>query len=46
MLVDFGRLIRHDTLINKPPGNLDSALGVIGWGDEALDLFRRVFSVF
>ncbi|MFG2483380.1 hypothetical protein ACGFSI_11565 [Streptomyces virginiae] len=46
VLVDFGRLIRHDTLINRPPGNLDSALGVIGWGDEALDLFRRVFSVF
>lgn len=46
VLVDFDRLIRHDTLINRPPGNLGSALGVMGWADEALDLFRRVLSVF
>ncbi|MGW5867170.1 hypothetical protein ACWFRJ_34010 [Streptomyces sp. NPDC055239] len=44
VLVDFGRLIRHDTLVNHPPGNLGSALGILGWADEALDLFRRVFS--
>lgn len=46
VLVDFDRLIRHDTLVNRPPGNLGSALSVMGWADEALDLFRRVFSVF
>ncbi|MEW1927864.1 hypothetical protein [Streptomyces sp. NPDC088360] len=46
VLVDFDRLIRHDTLVNRPPGNLGSALGVLGWADEATDLFRRVFSVF
>lgn len=39
--VDFARLIRHDTLINHPPGNVTSSLGVIGWADEALDLFQR-----
>ncbi|MFE6163919.1 hypothetical protein ACFQ7F_33965 [Streptomyces sp. NPDC056486] len=44
VLVDFDRLIRHDTLVNHPPGNLGSALGVLGWADEALDLFRRVFA--
>ncbi|MEU6820966.1 hypothetical protein ABZ921_10080 [Streptomyces atriruber] len=44
--VDFDRLIRNDTLINRPPGNLDSTLGVIGWADEALDLFQRVFTGF
>ncbi|MGW6903595.1 hypothetical protein [Streptomyces sp. NPDC054940] len=46
VLVDFDRLIRNDTLINLPPGNLDSTLGVLGWADEATDLFRRVFSGF
>lgn len=46
VLVDFDRLIRHDTLINRPPGNLDSTLRVIGWADEALDLFQRVLSGF
>ncbi|MGW7071094.1 SGNH/GDSL hydrolase family protein [Streptomyces sp. NPDC054855] len=44
VLVDFDRLIRHDTLVNRPPANLGSALSVMGWADEALDLFRRVFS--
>lgn len=46
VLVDFDRLIRNDTLINRPPGNLGSALRVIGWADEAMDLFQRVFSSF
>jgi hypothetical protein len=46
VLVDFDRLIRNDTLINRPPGNLDSTLRVIGWADEAMDLFQRVFSSF
>lgn len=44
--VDFDRLIRNDTLINRPPGNLDSTLRVLGWADEALDLFQRVFKGF
>ncbi|WP_030266178.1 hypothetical protein [Streptomyces violens] len=42
VLVDFDRLIRRDTLINRPPENLTPTLKVIGWADEALDLFRRV----
>ncbi|MEB3958809.1 hypothetical protein OKJ48_00835 [Streptomyces kunmingensis] len=46
VLVDFDRLIRNDTLINRPPGNLDSSLRVLGWADEATDLFRRVFTSF
>lgn len=37
--VDFDRLIRRDTLINHPPANLTSGLGVLGWADEVLDLF-------
>ncbi|MER7408885.1 hypothetical protein [Streptomyces cacaoi] len=39
--VDFARLIRHDTLINHPPGNLTSGLRIIGWADEALDVLGR-----
>lgn len=39
--VDFERLIRRDTLINRPPQNITSGLGIVGWGDEALDLIRR-----
>ncbi|POX38041.1 hypothetical protein C3486_24965 [Streptomyces sp. Ru73] len=42
VLVDFDRLIRHDTLINHPPGNLTQGLAVLGWADQALDLVRRV----
>ncbi|GAA1910832.1 hypothetical protein GCM10009837_39080 [Streptomyces durmitorensis] len=45
VLVDFDRLIRHDTLVIRPPGNLGSSLKALGWADEALDLFRRVFSL-
>ncbi|MEU2609598.1 hypothetical protein [Streptomyces albus] len=39
--VDFERLVRRDTLINRPPGNVTSGLHVIGWADEALDLMAR-----
>ncbi|MHC5261453.1 hypothetical protein ACYSUO_26510 [Streptomyces sp. UC4497] len=46
VLIDFERLIRNDTLINQPPGNLTSTLRLIGWADEAMDLFRRIFSGF
>lgn len=40
--VDFDRLIRLDTLIRTPPQNIDSTLSVLGWADEALDVFRRI----
>jgi hypothetical protein len=39
--VDFGRLLQRDTLINQPPANLTSALGVLGWADQTLDVLRR-----
>ncbi|WP_431981307.1 hypothetical protein [Streptomyces qinglanensis] len=39
--VDFTRLVRHDTLINRPPANLTSGLHAIGWADEALDVLAR-----
>lgn len=39
--VDFGRLIRRDTLVNHPPQNITSTLAILSWADEALDLFRR-----
>ncbi|GGU40633.1 hypothetical protein GCM10010274_30280 [Streptomyces lavendofoliae] len=39
--VDFSRLIRRDTLINNPPGNLTSGLDILGWADQTLDLLRR-----
>jgi len=35
--VDFTRLIRRDTLVTRPPQNLTSTLGILGWADEALD---------
>jgi lysophospholipase L1-like esterase len=41
VMVDFARLIRRDTLINKPPANLTSGLGVLSWADELLDIFGR-----
>lgn len=37
--VDFRRLIRLDTLLTHPPTSLTSALSVLRWLDEALDLF-------
>ncbi|MEU6393637.1 hypothetical protein [Streptomyces sp. NPDC046939] len=46
VLVDFDRLVRNDTLINRPPGNLGSTLRTIGWADEAADLLRRIFTGF
>ena len=41
--VDFDRLIRHDTLISHPPVSLDSDLALLGWLNEKLDIFRRLF---
>jgi hypothetical protein len=40
--VDFARLIRRDTLLNRPPTNVTAGLEVLAWADETLDLFRRV----
>jgi hypothetical protein len=39
--VDFARLLRRDTLVTAPPGNLSSGLGILRWADEAVDLLRR-----
>ncbi|RCG23096.1 hypothetical protein DTL70_15585 [Streptomyces diacarni] len=39
--VDFQRLVRRDTLINRPPANVTSGLQIIGWADEALDVLGR-----
>ena len=39
--VDFERLIRRDTLVQRPPENLDSSLATLGWADEALGLLNR-----
>jgi hypothetical protein len=41
--VDFERLVRLDTLINRPPTNVTSGLAAIGWADEALDVLARAF---
>ena len=39
--VDFERLIRRDTLVHRPPENLDSSLATLAWADEALGLLGR-----
>ncbi|MGI5347583.1 hypothetical protein ACQEU8_05245 [Streptomyces sp. CA-250714] len=39
--VDFTRLMRRDTLINRPPNNVTSGLDAIAWADEALDVLAR-----
>jgi hypothetical protein len=41
--VDFARLIARDTLISNPPKSLSSDLKLIGWLDEGLEVFRRLF---
>jgi len=41
--VDFERLIRLDTLVTSPPQNLASTLGIVGWMDNTLDVFSRLF---
>jgi len=35
--VDFNRLIQHDSLVRTPPQNLDAALNMLDWADQALD---------
>ena len=42
--VDFGRLVRRDTLISSPPTSLASELKVMGWIEELVDPFRRLFA--
>ena len=41
--VDFDRLIRLDTLVSSPPQNLASTLRIVGWVDQSLDVFSRLF---
>lgn len=41
VLVDFGRLLRRDTLVNHPPQNLDSTLDALGWADTTLGVFTK-----
>jgi hypothetical protein len=40
--VDFKRLIALDTLISDPPRSLSGDVGLVGWLDERLDLFKRL----
>lgn len=40
--VDFERVLRLDTLVSKPPPSLDSTMSVLGWMDQALDVFSRL----
>ena len=37
------RLIRLDSLISQPPSSLSTDLRFIGWVDDTLDFFRRLF---
>lgn len=41
--VDFKRLIALDTLISDPPRSLRSDITLVGWLDEKLDVFKRLF---
>jgi hypothetical protein len=41
--VDFKRLIALDTLISDPPRSLASDVALIGWFDQKIDLFKRLF---
>lgn len=45
VIVDFDRLLRHDTLVRTPPQNIDGTLSVLGWADEILDLFRLSLNI-
>ncbi|HEX2356163.1 MAG TPA: hypothetical protein VHI50_06845, partial [Micromonosporaceae bacterium] len=39
--VDFDGLILRDTLISRPPQNLDAGLEILGWADETVDWVKR-----
>lgn len=42
ILVDFERLIQRDTLISQPPRSLGRDLRILGWLDDAADVFGRL----
>ncbi|MGQ0576102.1 MAG: hypothetical protein ACT4RN_18120 [Pseudonocardia sp.] len=37
--VDVERLIRHDTLLTRPPGTVTSGLEILGWADDVAGVF-------
>ncbi len=39
--VDFNRLLRRDTLVERPPQNITAGLRLLGWADETVDWVRR-----
>ncbi len=39
--VDFGRLLRADTLLSDPPAAVSPTLGLLAWLDDRLDWVRR-----
>lgn len=41
--VDWPRLIARDSLISHPPRSLDSDVALIGWLDQRIDLFKRLW---
>jgi hypothetical protein len=45
ILVDFDRLIAADTLISDPPASISGDLKLLGWLNDKLDLFKRVFQL-
>ncbi|MEA2192298.1 MAG: hypothetical protein QOI73_2419 [Solirubrobacteraceae bacterium] len=42
--IDFGELIRRDSLISDPPRSLSSDLGLIAWLDDKYGIFKRMLS--
>jgi hypothetical protein len=40
--VDFGRLLRADTLLLDPPAAVSPTLSLLGWLDERIDWVRRI----
>jgi hypothetical protein len=41
--VDFEGLVALDTLISDPPRSLSNDLSLVGWLDQKIDLFKRLF---
>jgi hypothetical protein len=41
--VDWDTLIARDTLISHPPRSLRSDVSLIGWLDQPLDVFTRLW---
>ena len=42
--VDFKSLIPLDTLISHPPRSLGSDVALIGWLDQRVDIFKRLWA--